>query len=120
MSKLTCVVVPVGEKPFVHEIENEFRNFQDLVGGYIEILPLSPTLLLLCDEDAKCKGREGNRHVGSQIIAGTFAIVGDAGENFRSLSESEQRNLLSFFADPEQISPEEVEDSMVITFVPMD
>ena len=120
MSKLSCVVVPVGQKPYVHEVENEIRSLQELVGGYIELLHLSPSILLICDEESKLKGREGNRHVGHEIIAGQFIVVGDAGESFRSLTSVEQKIVLSFFAEPEQITQDEVEASMMITFIPFD
>ena len=120
MSKLSCVVVPVGQKPYVQEIEHEIRNLQELVGGYIEVLRLSPSILLICDEEAKLKGREGNRHVGPEIIAGQFIVVGDAGETFRSLTSAEQKTVLAFFSEPEQITQDEVEASMMITFIPFD
>lgn len=120
MSTISCVVVPVGQKPYVQEVENELRSLQELVGGYIELLRLSPTILLLCDDEAKLKGREGNRHVGAEIIAGQFIVVGDTGSSFRSLTADEKTTVLSFFAEPETISQDEVEDSVMITFIPFD
>lgn len=67
------------------------------------------------------QGLEGNRriHDGMSIIAGTFFVVGDDGENFRSLTESEVMRYMDRFKNPEDIDQDEVEDDMGITFYSM-
>ena len=64
---------------------------------------------------------QGNRriHDGASIIAGTFFVVGEDGENFRSLTESEVTRYMDRFAEPEDISQDEVESDMSITFYSM-
>jgi hypothetical protein len=116
MKTITCVVVPVGQEPYAKEICNDNSTIQELVGGYFELVRLSNRLLLLCDEEAKLKGCEGNRRIGSEIIAGQFIIVGDSGEDFNSLDKYEVAAMIGRFRTPEHITPAEVEDSCKITF----
>lgn len=116
MKSITCVVVPVRAKPYVKEIPDALPELQAIVGGYIEVLRLTDNLLLLCDEDAKLKGSVGNRRIGEEIIAGQFIVVGDGGETFTSLNKYETAAMLGRFSVPEEISPQEVEDSCKLTF----
>ena len=118
MKSLICVVVPVGKAPYQHEIPNTLEAMQQLVGGLIEPVRLSNRLILICDEEAKINGKEGNRRIGSEIIAGQFFIVADGSDgDFASLDKYEVAAMLSRFATPENIPPEEVEDSIKMTFI---
>lgn len=117
MNKITCVVVPIGQKPYAKEIDNDNKAIQELVGGYYEIIRLSSRLLLLCDEEAKLKGIRGNRRIGREIIAGQFIIVGDCGGDYASLDKYEVAAMIGRFSTPEDISPKETEDSYKITVV---
>ncbi len=45
-----------------------------MVGGYIEVLPLSD-VCLVCNEDGKLLGLEGNRRLGNDIIVGCRHIL---------------------------------------------
>ena len=53
------------------------------------------------------------------IIAGTFFVVGEDGENFRSLTESEVTRYMDRFKNPDDIGQDEVESDMGITFYSM-
>lgn len=117
MKSITCVVVPVGARPYSKEISTSNEAIQELVGGYYEIIRLSSRLLLLCDEEAKLKGSAGNRRIGREIIAGQFIIVGDGGKDFVSLDKYEVAAMIGRFSTPEEISPEETEDSCQIIVV---
>ena len=55
---------------------------------------------------------QGNRRLGKDIIAGPFFIVGEDGDEFRSLTDEETKENLKRFAEPEDISQEEVENAM--------
>ena len=65
-------------------------------------------------------GLPGNRRYGQgQVIAGPFFVVGDADDSFRSLTESEVTRYMARFAEPEEISPAEVEADHFIAFYSM-
>lgn len=67
---------------------------QELVGGYIEAIPLTEKLSLVCNEEGKMQGLKPNRILivdGKEIdvICGNFFIVGNGKEDFRGLVSSD-------------------------------
>ena len=62
---------------------------------------------------------EGNRRFndGKSVIAGPFFVVGVQGDGFRSLTDEEQEKYLEKYAEPEQISQEEVEADTGAIFI---
>lgn len=119
--KLTVVMVEPHKTPYVTEIADELSALQRCVGGYIEVVGNGDGTLIICNEEGKLIGLEGNRRIndGMSIIAGTFFVVGDDGENFRSLTESEVVKYMDRFKEPEDIDQDEVESDMGITFYSM-
>ena len=55
---------------------------------------------------------EGNRRFGDRIIAGTFFICGDNGEDFCSLTDEQCEKYVREFAEPHEITQHEVENDM--------
>ena len=119
--KLTVVMVEPHKTPYVTEIADELSALQRCVGGYIEVVGNGDGTLIICNEEGKLQGLEGNRRIrdGASVIAGTFFVVGDDGENFRSLTESEVVKYMDRFKEIEDISQDEVEADMGITFYSM-
>jgi len=118
---LKVVMVEPHKAPYVTEIEDELSALQRAVGGYIEVVGNGDGTLIVCNEEGKLEGLEGNRriHDGMSIIAGTFFVVGEDGENFRSLTESEVTRYMDRFKNPDDIGQDEVESDMGITFYSM-
>lgn len=85
------------KEPKVIEIENELEALQAAVDGYIEVLPMPGTrILMICDEEGKLKDKEPNfallgaDHVSFDVIVGTTLFVGDNGDgDFRDLTARE-------------------------------
>lgn len=119
--KLTVVMVEPHKTPYVTEIADALSALQRCVGGYIEVVGNGDGTLIICNEEGKLIGLDGNRriHDGMSVIAGTFFVVGDDGENFRSLTESEVKRHMDRFKNPEDIDQDEVEADMGITFYSM-
>lgn len=119
--KLTVVMVEPHKTPYVTEIADELSALQKAVSGYIEVVGNGDGTLIICNEEGKLQGLEGNRriHDGMSIIAGTFFVVGEDGENFRPLTESEVKRYMDRFKNPEDIDQDEVEANMGITFYSM-
>ena len=118
---LKVVMVEPHKAPYVTEIEDELSALQRAVGGYIEVVGNGDGTLIVCNEEGKLEGLEGNRriHDGMSIIAGTFFVVGEDGENFRSLTESEVTRYMDRFKNPDDIGQDEVKSDMGITFYSM-
>lgn len=111
-NKLRVVMVEPGKPAYETEIDNTLEAEQKAVGGYIEVVPLDNEKILVCNEEGKLNGMQGNRRIGKDIIAGPFFIVGEDGDEFRSLTDEEVKESLERFAEPEEISQEEVENNM--------
>ena len=83
-----------------------------IVAGIVSNLLRDNEKLLICNEEGKLNGMQGNRRIGNDVIAGPFFIVGEDGDEFRSLTDEEVKASLKRFAEPEEISQEEVENAM--------
>ena len=108
--------------PEIVRIPLGLDSLQKEVGGPIQaVYPWDDPVALICNEEGKLQGLEGNRRIrdGASVIAGTFFVVGDDGENFRSLTESEVVKYMDRFKEIEDISQDEVESDMGITFISM-
>lgn len=106
---LKTIYVEPGRKPFVSEISNDFRAMQKAVDGLIQPVYMDDGTILVCNDVGRLNGMEGNRRLGETIIAGPFFMVGEDGEDFRSLTDAEISKYMEHFAEPEQISQEEVQ-----------
>lgn len=117
MSKiLRVVMVEPHEAPYELNITDQLEDLQETVGGMIEVIGNSDGTLLVCNEESKLMGMEGNRRLNGDVIAGPFFVVGTDGENFRSLTDAEVERYKQRFAEIEDISPEEVQEHMGFTF----
>ena len=106
---LKTVYVEPGRKPFVSEVGDDIKSMQKAVGGLIQPVYMGDGTILICNDEGKLNGMEGNRRLGETIIAGPFFMVGEDGEDFRSLTDAEISKYMEHFAEPEQISQEEVQ-----------
>ena len=107
---------PAYEAEVVHTLEGEQRA----VKGYIEPVYIEDdNTCLICNEEAKLEGMEGNRRIGdgTSIIAGPFFVVGLTEEDFRGLTDEEVTRYMDRFKEPEQISQEEVQGDMGFTII---
>lgn len=99
--KIKILKVEPGKAPEVTEIDNELRTMQEMVDGYIQIVPLDGDACLVCNEEGKLIGLEPNRIVGCDVIVGTFFIAGDdGGEDLCSLREDQIAEYSEQFAEP--------------------
>lgn len=73
---------PDEEIGHMTNISPSLENLQKTVGGYIETVPITEKLMLLCDEEGRLKNREPNLWIGQELIVGTVIICGVKGEEF--------------------------------------
>ena len=59
-NKIFGVIKAPGQKARAFSIENELRALQKAVDGYIEAVPVTETVRLICNEEGKQLGMEHN------------------------------------------------------------
>lgn len=106
---ITVLYVEPHKAPYVAEIENTLRGVQRAVGGDIQYVYNEDGTVIGINDNGKLDGLEGNRHYKSDVLAGSFFIAGDAGEDIASLSEEHISKYAELFSEPEEISQEEVQ-----------
>ena len=114
---LRIVYVEPNQKPYIAEVQNDLEHLQQAVGGLIEVIYNEDGTLIVGNEESKLNGMDGNRRLGQTVLAGPFFVCGDGGENFRSLTAEETDQYMERFAEPEEISREEVEADTGFLFI---
>lgn len=116
---LRILMVEPHKAPYEASVPHELFAMQQTVGGLIEVVRNGDGTLLVCNEEGKLLGMEGNRRIPGDVLAGPFFVVGDAGETFRSLTEEELERYRERFAEIEDISPQEVQAATGFFFCAM-
>ncbi len=109
---LLRVVALVPNLPaYEAELGPDLKSMQRAVGGLIEVTyPFKDNAVILGNDEAKLIGMEGNRRIASQVYAGPLYIIGDNGDGeFCSLTDAQAEAYTEQFAQPEDISMEEVQ-----------
>lgn len=115
---MRVVYVEPGRAAYEAEIKHDLDSMQRAVGnGLIEPISMGDGCFLISNEESKLRGMQGNRHLDyGGILAGPFFVCGDTGEEFRSLTDDEVSKYLEKYAQPEDISDEEVQSDMGFQF----
>ena len=115
---IKVLIVEPHKEPYVSEVQNDFRAIQEAVGGNFECIYPDEDTIIFCNEEAKLIGLEGNRKVGSDIIAGTFFLAGDnhTGGTI-SLTDEQIEKYSARFYELEEYTPEQVQESCFIQFM---
>lgn len=100
------------KEPQVIHIKNSLESLQKEVDGYLEIVVLSPTAMMVFNEEGKIIGLEGNRRFNNDVIVGNIIITGiDDNRDTCSLSDAELKTYMERFKQPEEISQEEIDST---------
>jgi hypothetical protein len=96
MEKITVGIKRVNADLDVINVDNTLKTFQDLVGGYIEVVHLTEdgNILCICDEEGKLKEKPYNLKFGGDILVGDLVFVknGDDGD-FHSLEFDDLKRI---------------------------
>ena len=106
MQKITVLVLEPNREPYVKEITRCLESYQEIVGGYIEIIyPFGKEAALVCNEDGKILWLPWNRALKDDngeildIVVGTCFITGLKGDDFSSLSQELVDKYTEMFKD---------------------
>ena len=107
---MRVLYVEPGKIPYETEIPNNLEGEQQAVQGLIDLVYLDRGAILVCNDEGKLIGMDGNRVLDNgTIIAGPFFITGDGGADFCSLTDEQAVHFMQRFMEPEDISQEDVQ-----------
>ena len=120
-NEIKVVMVEPHKNPTVTTIKTKLENLQKAVGGLIEFINIEDNVCILCNEEGKLIGLEGNRTLGDDILVGTFYICGSNNEGeLTSLTDSQIEKYIQFFWKPQTFTQQEIEDTLVFKFIPFE
>ncbi len=122
--EIKVLMVEPGKHPKVTTLIDDLDALQKAVSigadyqGLIEIISIGNGDCLLCNEEGKLIGLEGNRRLGSDIIVGVFYILSeDADGNLVSLSDKKIQYYTELFWEPERFDRTEIEATLTCHFL---
>ena len=89
--EIRVVIIEPGEPSYRKTIPNTLEAFQEIVGGYIEVVPLYGNIRMIVNEEGKLLSLPKNKAATelyqkiSDYIAGIAIITATRGEDFVSL-----------------------------------
>lgn len=123
MDGLRMLMIQPHRTPVVTYVKDDLASLQRAVSdhceeSYIEYTyPFEDDCMILGNEEAKINGMEGNRRLGNGIYAGPIFVTRDDGiGGLCSLTEEQVQKYSEMFANPQDISPEEVQSDCGFTF----
>jgi len=113
------LVVEPHKEPYEMVIPEGLEPLQQAVGGIIDCTyPFDDNTYVISNDEAKCMGLDGNRRIYGSIYAGVFLIAADDGYGGTAdLTDEQVEKYTEMFREPEEISPEEVQDDMGFTVI---
>ena len=113
------LVVEPHKEPYEMVIPEGLEPLQQAVGGIIDCTyPFDDNTFVISNDEAKCMGLDGNRRIYGSIYAGVFLIAADDGYGGTAdLTDEQVEKYTEMFREPEDISPEEVQDDMGFTVI---
>lgn len=101
---IKVLIVEPNEKPYATHIKPKLSSLQTIVDGNIEVYhpPSAKSELIICNKTGKLDKLPLNRPIKYrdeivEVIAGTFIVVGNAGEDFVSLTDEQIEKYLDIF-----------------------
>ena len=121
--KITVLMVEPGKHPMVTTLDNDLDSLQKAVSigadyqGLIEIIGIGNGDCILCNEEGKLIGLDGNRRICNDIIAGVFYIMSENEDGeLLSLSERKIKRYTELFWEPETFDRSDIEATLSCSF----
>lgn len=86
-NKIRVLSYKIGETPDVIEIDNNLETLQDFVDGYIQILPISDDLCIICNDYDFVRAKDYK-------ILGSFLVVKTKYNHLVTINEDEVDNIV--------------------------
>lgn len=120
-NEIKVVMVEPHKTPTITTIKTKLENLQKAVGGLIEIIDIEDNVCILCNEEGKLIGLEGNRRLANDILVGAFYVCGSNNEGeLISLTDTQIEKYKQLFWEPQTFTQQEIENTLVFKFIPFE
>ena len=121
--EITVLMVESGQHPKVTKLKDDLDSLQKAVSigadyqGLIEFVSLGNGDCIMCNEEGKLIGLEGNRRLGNDILVGVFYIMSENEDGeLQSLTEKKIKRYTELFWEPECFDRTDIESSIYAFF----
>ena len=121
--EIKVLMVEPGQHPKVTIIKDDLDSLQKAVSigadyqGLIEFVSLGNGDCIMCNEEGKLIGLEGNRRLGNDILVGVFYVMSENDEGeLLSLTEGKIKRYTELFWEPEIFDRTDIENSLYAFF----
>ena len=118
--EITVLMVEPGKHPKVTTLRDNLDDLQKAVSigadyqGLIEFVGLGNGDCIMCNEEGKLIGLEGNRCLGNNILVGVFYIMSENDEGeLISLTEEKIKHYTNLFWEPESFDHTDIEATIL-------
>lgn len=122
--EITVLMVEPGKHPKVTTLKDDLDSLQKAVSigadyqGLIEFISLGNGDCIMCNEEGKLIGLEGNRRLGNDILVGVFYIMSENEDGeLVSLTERKIKHYSNIFWEPENFDRSEIEAAAFFRFI---
>ena len=113
-SRIKVMVFEPLREPHIEHIKNTKEVYQSVVEGDYKAQPLDKQTVLIHNVRDKELELVPNRHVGKDIICGTFFIAKDTGEDmYASLTDDQMKYYYHMYKESEVISQKDVKENLL-------
>ena len=117
--EITALMVEPGKHPKVTILKDDLDSLQKAVSigadyqGLIEFVSLRNGDCIMCNEEGKLIGLEGNRRFGDDILVGVFYIMSENEDGeLVSLTDQKIKRYADAFWEPETFDRTEIENTI--------
>ena len=107
---IRVLIVEPHRAPYESEIANTLEGEQKAVEGLVDYVYNDDGTIIVVNDEGKINGMEGCRRYRNDVLVGPIFIAGDDGENLCSLTDEQLAYYQERFAEPEEISDEEIRE----------
>ena len=121
--EITVLMVEPGKHPKVTTLKDDLDSLQKAVSigadyqGLIEFVSLGNGDCIMCNEEGKLIGLDGNRRLGDDILVGVFYIMSENEDGeLLSLSEKKIKRYTELFWETETFDRSDIDATMTCHF----
>ena len=121
--EITVLMVEPGKHPKVTTLKDDLDSLQKAVSigadyqGLIEFVTLGNGDCIMCNEEGKLIGLDGNRRLGDDILVGVFYIMSENEDGeLVSLSEKKIKRYTELFWEPETFDRTDIDATVYSRF----